>query len=82
MNTQTFVGALAGLFQLPPAKVTEGFKLDSDNWDSVVVMGAIALIDEQYDITVPAKDLVNCASVKQLLDLITIRLATVSRGGN
>lgn len=75
MNTKAFLSELAAILQVPPETVTESYKLDSGNWDSVAVMGAIALIDEQYNITVPAKDLIGCTSVKQLLELIATQLA-------
>ncbi len=73
MNTEAFVAGLAEILQVPPETVTLDYKLDSGNWDSVAVLATIALIDEQLNITVPAKDLVSCASVKQLLDLIAAR---------
>ncbi len=77
MSTKAFVAGLAGILQVPPETVTADYKLDSGNWDSVAVLATIALIDEQYNITVPAKDLVSCGSVKQLLDLIMARLAAM-----
>jgi len=74
MKNEAFIARLATILQVPSETVTENYTLDSDKWDSLAVMATIALIDEQYNITVPSKELANCGSVKQLVDLIATRL--------
>jgi len=74
MNTKAFVAGFAEILEMPPETVVPDYKLDNSNWDSVAVLATIALIDEQFDMTVPAKALVNCTSFKQLVDLIAARI--------
>ena len=75
MNTEHFMVALAKIMQVPPEAVTESYALDSNgNWDSLAVMGTIAMVDAQFNITIPANYLLNCKSVKELIDLVTARL--------
>lgn len=44
--------------------------LDAADWDSVVVLSVIAIIDETFDVTVPVKELQAVDSVPRLLELI------------
>lgn len=41
-----------------------------DEWDSLAVVSTIALVDESHGIFLEGKDLVNCKSVQDVLDLI------------
>jgi acyl carrier protein len=48
--------------------------LDVDGWDSVAVMGFIALVDEQFEITLAPKRIAACKTVNDLLDLVSDQL--------
>lgn len=72
---QAFIERLAEALEVPPQKVTPDYVLDESNWDSLAHMSAIAIIDDEYGITVPASELVNCRSVNELLELVHRRAA-------
>jgi acyl carrier protein len=43
---------------------------DVDGWDSVAVMGFIALVDEQFETTLSPKRIAACKTINDLVDLI------------
>ena len=69
-----FLKRLAG--ELEVDVVTPDFHLADDNWDSVTILSAVALIDDYFDLTVPGEDLENCETVGQVLYLIRSNLGT------
>jgi acyl carrier protein len=68
--TDEFGRSLAEILSVPPGSVGPGLELNEDNWDSMAMISAIALIDESYGITVPVERLVKCGSVGDLMTLI------------
>lgn len=70
MEKQPFLEDLANILEVEPAVLNEDFKLDEGNWDSLAVVAAIAAIDENFNITVNGEALGECATVRELLDLI------------
>lgn len=70
MEKEAFFSKLAGVLEADPAQVGENFALTPENWDSLAVLGAIALIDECFSATVPAFALNECRSVKELWRLV------------
>ena len=63
-----FREGLAEALQMPPAELTPATQL-ADNWDSLAIMTAIALIDHHYNITVSPTELENCQTVGDVLRL-------------
>ena len=57
------------MFEVDANTVTPDFPLAA-RWDSVAVLTAIALIDEQFDVTVPPDELTRCASAADVLALV------------
>jgi acyl carrier protein len=69
-----FRQGLSGILSVPESLLTPEFGLNEGNWDSVVVISAIALIDDTYGITVPAARLAGCRSFGEVLALVESRL--------
>lgn len=65
---QTFLARLSEAIESEP--LTAESALDAGQWDSIVVLSVIALIDEIFDVTVPLSDLQAVDSVPRLLELI------------
>jgi acyl carrier protein len=70
MSDDVFLGKLAGILEVNKDDLNDQYVLDADNWDSLVVVATIAAIDEQFNITVPTKELSEVVSVADLLALI------------
>lgn len=70
MDEQAFLAKLGDVLQVNGGELNQDFALTADNWDSGAHLAAIALIDEEYGITVPARDLTACKSVGALLELV------------
>lgn len=70
MSEDVFMTKLAGILEVNKDDLNDQYVLDADNWDSLVVVATIAAIDEQFNITVPTKELSECVSVADLLALI------------
>ena len=43
---------------------------DIERWDSLIVMGLIALVDEKFEVTLSPKRLAACQTVNDLIGLI------------
>lgn len=78
-NESAFLQELAGLLTAS-GPVTSDYPLTDENWDSMAVMSAIALIDTQFRVTIPGHRLQGCTSVGQLCDVV--RTAVEQRLGN
>lgn len=70
MSEDVFLAQLAGILEVNKDDLNDQYVLDADNWDSLVVVATISAIDEQFNITVPTKELSECVSVADLLALI------------
>ncbi|HEX2060501.1 MAG TPA: phosphopantetheine-binding protein [Thermoanaerobaculia bacterium] len=65
---QIFLERLAEATESAP--IAADASLAAAEWDSIVVLSVIALIDEVYGVTVPAKELTSVDSVPKLLELV------------
>ena len=70
MTYQAFLTAMAELLEVETKDLKDNYELNSDNYDSVVVVSTIALIDEYFDITVKGIELAKAKSIGELLALI------------
>lgn len=71
MNNETaFLADLAVLLETSPESITEDYPLNDNNWDSLAVISAIAMIDKHFNTTVPGHALSSSSSVGELLGLI------------
>ncbi len=73
-----FLNEVAALLNVKPDQLTYDLALNGDNWDSLATLSAIALVDQQFGITVATDDLVACRSAGEFIDLVR---AAVERGG-
>jgi len=68
-STAGFLAELASVFDVDSSVVTPDFAV-GHRWDSMAVLATIALIDEQFDVTVPVDGLTGCTTVAELLTLV------------
>jgi acyl carrier protein len=72
MDKAQFLAKLGEILELPPGSLTGAEHLsDLDGWDSLAVLGFIALVDEHCGITVAPKRIQDCKTVDDLLALTT-----------
>jgi acyl carrier protein len=69
MSEDVFLSKLAEILAVNRKDMGQ-FKLDFNNWDSLMVIETIAAIDQHFGVTVPTKKLTACKSVEELLRLI------------
>lgn len=70
MEVQAFLVGMAGVLEMSPDEITERTALTPDRWDSLAILGAIALIDEQCGVSVPTDELSKCNSVEAVIELV------------
>lgn len=70
MEIQPFLIGMADVLEMSPAEINEQTVLIPDRWDSIAILGAIALIDEQFGVTVPTTELRKCTSLKAVIELV------------
>ena len=73
MGEQVFMEKFAEVLEVTASEgiFNEDYKLNgAELWDSMGILSAIALIDEEFGITLPAKTLEECNTVRDLLALI------------
>jgi acyl carrier protein len=68
-STTRFLAKLAEVFEVEPGAVQPDFSV-AERWNSMAVLLTIALIDEQFDVTVPVDELTGCTSVADVLALV------------
>lgn len=70
MAEDAFLTKLSAILEVSTNDLTDEFRLEYGNWDSLTLMATIAAIDEHFDLSVSPKQLAACSSVKDLLELI------------
>ncbi|MPN45198.1 hypothetical protein SDC9_192765 [bioreactor metagenome] len=75
MEHNKFFEKMAEILDVSRESMDSNMTLDRETWDSLAVLGTIALIDEVYDVTLPVRKLNKCATIKEILDLIEQELA-------
>jgi acyl carrier protein len=79
VNTAEFYRNLEELMEVDPGSLKGGDLLaDLEAWDSVTVLSFIAMVDEKYDVNIPAKRIVECRSVDDLAAAVS-ELQAVSK---
>jgi acyl carrier protein len=76
MNKQDFLLNINELLELESGTTVD---LDSqlagiESWDSLTVVGFIALIDEKFELVVPASKIANCNTVGDLMVLVSDKI--------
>lgn len=71
LDTAAFYRKLDEILDIPAGTVKGGESLNGfDGWDSMAMLGFIALADENYGVTIPAKRIPACHTVDDLAGLI------------
>ena len=79
MNPTDFYLKLDEMLELAPGTLKGGEALESlEGWDSVAVISLIALADSEYGVTLPPKEIAECRSVNDLLDLVSRLVAAAA----
>ena len=72
MDINTFIENFAEQFDDTPAeeiKADTKFR-DLDEWSSLIALSIIAMVDEEYDITLKGDDIKNSTTVKDIFDRV------------
>lgn len=80
MSADNFKAGLAEILSIKEDNVSDELRLDDNNWNSVEHLAVIALIDESFGVTLPAKDLTACTSVRDLMELIDRQISGKGAG--
>ncbi len=80
MDRNGFIVKLATALERPAGSLTEASPLDAEHWDSIALVSAIALADEELGVAVSPADFTGCGTVGALLDLLE-RMAKEARAG-
>ena len=76
MTKAEFLRALEGVLELPQGSIRGDERLEAlEGWDSLAVMGFIAMVDEKLGLDVSATRLAECATVGDLLDMVKEKVA-------
>lgn len=68
---ETILLSLDDLLELDSGTLTGSEELkDIEAWDSLAVMGFIAMVDEEFDVMVPPSQLSKCKTVADLIALV------------
>ena len=71
MDRQTFLQHLDELLDLAPGTLKGPEEIESlENWNSMAVVGYIALVDEHFNYSISPRQFANCSTVNDLLGLI------------
>ena len=69
----TFLSELADALEIDQSSLNQSTSFDEIDWDSLAVISAIALIDENFSVMIPGEDISNCKGMPDLLSLIETR---------
>lgn len=79
MNLAKFCAELDNLFELDAGAIKPTDSLQQiPGWDSLTFMGLIAMVDEEYGVTLRPSAVLNAASVADLANLIGGKPADLS----
>lgn len=73
MDRAKFFTALEALLELDPAALTgDELLTDLAGWDSMAVVGFIAMVDETFGLIVPANQLMQCRTTGDLAKTVEL----------
>jgi acyl carrier protein len=73
MELNNFITHFINQFDEEPTITITGdtdFKNDIDEWDSLTAMSVIAMIIDEYDVSLKGEELKNCSTVNDIFELI------------
>jgi acyl carrier protein len=81
MGKETFMEDLAAILEVEPNELDDAFELNRDNWNSLAIVTAIVLLDEQFGIAIAGEKLRECSSIGALWNLIDAALHAKGSAG-
>lgn len=72
MDINTFIDNFAGQFDDTPAeqiKPDTKFR-DLEEWSSLIALSIIAMVDEEYSVTLKGDDIKNAATIQDIFDRV------------
>jgi len=75
MKRVEFLKLLDELLELEPGTLRGNEALDSIPWDSLALIGFLAMADAHFGLVLTAKDVLKCESVADLMKLIGDRIS-------
>ena len=80
MTKKEFLNHLEEIIEADPDTLTGGEMLtDLKKWDSLAIVGFIAMVDEKFGITLSGKNLQQCRSIADLVALVGEDRITLDR---
>ncbi|MBR6586961.1 MAG: acyl carrier protein [Kiritimatiellae bacterium] len=75
MDINTFIENFAGQFDDTPAdQITpDTIFADLDEWSSLTALSIIAMVDEEYGVTLKGDDIKNATTVQDLFNAVTAK---------
>lgn len=76
MNLKDFIGNFANQFDETDASVIKAetvFK-ELDEWSSLIALSVIAMVDEEYDVTIKGEDIRNSNTVEDLFNAVKAKV--------
>lgn len=71
IDKEAFYGKLDEMLEVAPGTVRGSNELAGlDLWDSLAVISFIALVDSEYQVSLPAKEIAACRTVDDLARLV------------
>jgi acyl carrier protein len=81
LDSTVFLLSLDEIFELEPGTVKGSEPLDSfENWNSLAVISVMALVDEQFGVTLQPRQMAECETVADLIGLVRDRISQEVRG--
>lgn len=75
MNRSEFIHLLEELLEQPADTLTGSDALDDHGWDSMTIVGFLAMVDEHFGFTPPPAAIAKCRVVEDLIALLGDRVA-------
>lgn len=76
MNIQDFIENFADQFEdTDPSEITATTNYrELEEWSSLIALSIIAMVDDEYDVTLKGDDITGCSTIEELFNLVQSRL--------
>jgi acyl carrier protein len=75
IDRAAFLPLLADVFDIEADAISDEMALTTENWDSLAVLGVIALVDREFERTVSSDELKRCRSIADVLQVVDAAVA-------
>lgn len=71
MEMDAFISNLTELYPVITEELTPLTRFrETNGWDSLIALSVIAMVDEEYGVTLKGQDILNANTVQELFDII------------